>query len=735
MNPTNWGAHPDEWTLLSVCAGLTADLLPVVSNPHSKVSPNSNLKTFGKVPSLFNASGEVVGVAKWSEKTATEKDILRWESQPDYGICIQTRTVRALDIDIDDDDVVFSILEAAREVVGFEIPRRFRFDSAKCLLAFRLEGDFTKRVMKTASGAIEFLATGQQFVASGTHPKGARYQWHTHNLLCPDDFPTITRDQFEKLWSILLEALGTEEVIEYGQGRALKESRREVDVKDDTADWLKANGWVLSKTRDGRLNIRCPFEAEHSGPSADHTATQYMPAGVGGFAVGHFRCLHAHCANRTDGDFLDKLEVGMDDFDIIPEDQRVSLVKTVVAGEVKEVPVPAFACQVRTGQILVTLPNVVLALRSADWFGLDIAKDTFRDCLMIAPTGTREWREFTDADYTRVRLRLAAKHILGVGAELCRDAVALIGEERTFDSAKLWLEQEVPAWDGVERIERWYIDTFGCNDEPYTRAVGLYTWTALAGRVLDPGCKADMVPILSGAQGIGKTECVAAIAPSREMFTELDLAAHDDNLSRLMRGRLVGEFGELRGLQTKELEAIKSFITRRHENWVPKYKEFAITFPRRIVFFGTTNKTQVLADETGNRRWLPVECRKADVARVVRDRMQLWAEARERWVLQGVLWEAAQTAGKDQHEKYRVVDTWEEAVTAWVGGQFADERGEQVFTSPQILHGALGIEARHMKRSDEMRLSAVMKSLNFAHLRRVISDKRQWVWVRGLTSA
>lgn len=729
MSDSRWGATPDEWASLSLVAGLTPDLLPVVSNPGARVSPNSNLKTLGKVPSLYNPSGEVVGIAKWTEKTATEKDIDRWAAQPDYGICLQTRVVRALDIDIDDEAIVSSIVELIAGLCNFKAPLaiRTRADSSKILVAFRLDGDFTKRILKTDSGNIEFLANGQQFIAAGTHPKGAKYTWRDG---FPADFPELTRDEFEAIWAVLMERYAIEEVVEYGAGRVLREQRREVALVDDTADWLKAKGWVKSKTRDGRLNIRCPFEGEHSGASADDTATQYMPRGVGGFEVGHFRCLHAHCAKRSDGDFLEKLGVDIDDFDVVLEEQRVTLVPAVVDGKKVDVLLPAFAKDLK-GNLLTTLPNVVLALRSHDWFGCEVARDAFRDCIMLTPTGTRQWREFTDADYTRLRLQLATKGLRGVSAEMLRDAIALIADENVFDSARLWLEQEVPAWDGVERIERWYIDTFGCEDSPYVRAVGLYTWTALAGRVLEPGCKCDMVPILSGSQGIGKTECVAAIAPAREMFTELDLAAHDDNLSRLMRGRLVGEFGELRGLQTKELEAIKSFITRRWENWVPKYKEFAITFPRRILFFGTTNKTQVLADDTGNRRWLPLQCHRADVARVVRDRAQLWAEARERWTAEGVVWEGAQTLAVDQHNAYRVVDTWEEPIAAWVGVQFADARGQQVFTTPQVLHGALGIEARNMRRADEMRISGVMKSLGFTHSRTMHGGKREWRWVRG----
>ena len=109
-----WGATPDDWAALADVAGLTEDLLPVVSNPGARVSPDSKLKALGKVPSLFNGAGEVCGIAKWTQKTSTYRDIDRWSQNPDLGICIQTRVVRALDVDIDHPEVVAAICKIGR---------------------------------------------------------------------------------------------------------------------------------------------------------------------------------------------------------------------------------------------------------------------------------------------------------------------------------------------------------------------------------------------------------------------------------------------------------------------------------------------------------------------------------------------------------------------------------------------------------------------------------------------
>jgi hypothetical protein len=734
-SPTHYGATPDEWSILADVAGMTADMLPVVSNPGARVSPDSKLKALGKVPSLFNSAGEAVGIAKWTAKVSTVRDIDRWCAQPDLGICLQTRVVRALDVDIDDADIVARIVEIASRHLG-HLPTRSRGDSAKCLLAFTLSGNFTKRILRTASGAIEFLATGQQFVACGTHPKGARYEWVEGT---PYDFPTVSVEAFEACWAELMHNFATEEVVVVGEGRALREARRQVDVEDDVAQFLYDKGWVLSESRDGRLNITCPFEHEHSGPSADDTATQYMPKGVGGFELGHFSCLHAHCANRNDGDFVIAIGAVAEQFDIVE----------VPEGEAEDpAEMPMFLRNPESGKILTNLRNAMMGLRAPAWCGVDIAHDQFRDELMLTPAGKAQWRAFRDADYARLRLQLEGKG-LALGVELLKEVVGLRADENRFDSARMWLEQEVPAWDGVDRIESFYPRVFGAADTPYARAVGLYTWTAMAGRVLDPGCKADMVPILRGEQGLRKSSAVAAMAPSHEFFAELDLSARDDDMSRLMRGKLIAELGELKGLHNREVEAVKAFITRRHEQWVPKYREFATTFPRRLLFIGTTNRHEFLADDTGSRRWLPLECAgvdvgadelKADVGAVERDRLQLWAEARERWTACGVMWEDAERLAKAEHEHYRISDSWEEVVREWLndfddldaeGDRAGGRNGDRPLRSHDILVGALRLDPKGIKRGDEMRLGSVLAALGYERKVRSVEGRNAKVWVKG----
>jgi len=337
------GASPDDWDHFSLILGLTADLLPVVSNAKAPISPRSHLKTVGKVPSVYNAERHIVGLARWTEHISTDADITKWARERDYGICIQTRTVRALDIDIEDADAAAEVQALIAE--HFELPARTRENSAKCLLAFRIPGEHTKRILRTAHGAIEFLASGQQFISIGRHPSGVRYEWQP---ALPEAFPTLTVEAFEALWDQLVTRFAIEPPVELG---AASKAERLTDAvtADPIARHLAAAGMVLREDkRTGALHITCPFAAEHT-TAGDASSTTYFPAHTGGYELGHFNCLHAHCAHRTDAEFTHRLGLVLDDF------EDLSAAITVAATADIDAPINRFG----------VIPAATFALRPA----------------------------------------------------------------------------------------------------------------------------------------------------------------------------------------------------------------------------------------------------------------------------------------------------------------------------------------------------------------------------------
>lgn len=708
----NWGATPDEWFHFDLILGRSDNLLPVVCNPEATISPNSKLKALGKTPSRYNRDRQAAGVSQWAERVITDSDLTRWSAEPDYGICVRTgHGWLALDCDSDVPAIQNSVRDVLLTLLGTLPPRRYRANSSKCLYLLAIDGDYRKRIHRLAddNGIIELLAAGQQAVVAGTHPSGARIEWDGG---LPDEPPVITPEQLETLWTQLADVLPVEASTEAGVGRARDRSVSTPDATDEVADYLDANGWTLDYGASGERYIRCPFEDGHSS-ATDTTSTVYFPGGTAGFELGHFKCLHASCAHRNDGDYLNEIGFRDSDFEALPV-------------EVSEpAPLPTFKRD-KFGQIESTIDNAAKAVMRPDFCGLQIRFDQFRDEIMFAPEDSDQWQSFGDPDYSRLRITMERRGFKPIGRELIRDVVMLAADEQPFDSAMTWLDGL--RWDGVPRIERFYHTHFGTEDSAYTRAVSLYMWTALAGRVLSPGCKADMVPILVGEQGVKKSSGVAALSPDPAFFTEVSFAEKDDDLARKMRGRLVAEIGELRGLNTRELESIKAFITRTHENWIPKYREFATQFPRRLVFIGTTNEDEFLADKTGNRRWLPVRVTEVNVDAIHADVLQLWAEARETYKrLGGVQFREAERLATTVHEQYTIKDAWLETVERWLDEPDmmteATPRSREFLRATDVLRDALNLDPKNIGKREEMRISGILQTCGYRRVQRRVEGK------------
>ncbi|MBF0419617.1 MAG: bifunctional DNA primase/polymerase [Magnetococcales bacterium] len=317
---TQYGALPEEWGCL-VKQNITGDLLPVVSDPRCKISPSSTIKYLGKTPSRFNAEGDVIGIKHWTKYTATDADIKAWIADPRLGICVQTRRVRAFDIDVEDREVSSLISDVIQKITG-PLPMRTRPNSGKCLLVFKCPGNLTKQVINFEGGIVEFLGNGQQFIAVGTHPSGVKYEWPNG---LPESIPEINYEMVKEVLEIVFMLCGTSKSPSSSPSSS---DRGEVLLKswqnDPVSQALHDRGLVLSIRATGEHVLNCPWSNEHTDQDPG-TSTMFFPPHTGGFKGGGFRCFHAHCSDRTIKDlkrFLDltpTTETVFDDLDIDEE--------------------------------------------------------------------------------------------------------------------------------------------------------------------------------------------------------------------------------------------------------------------------------------------------------------------------------------------------------------------------------------------------------------------------------
>jgi predicted P-loop ATPase len=736
-------------------AGFATELLPILPRDAevSPASPNREnlLKSRGKVPGRYRREGWV-GFLQWPEHLASEADVARWSNWFDRlgaGVGLQGRRFPALDIDVEDAAIVALVRQLAESMLGAG-PVRSR-GTHKCLIAYRSDDPIPKRSIAfslpghvDAAGnpirfLVEFLGFGQQYLVEGTHPSGKVYRWTNGSLVenGPKGLALVTAQAVDAF----LDALKTELVSEFGailvpgslsagavrsgvwQGGLSAPSFAAACAALNTVEndlhydeWIKVMAAFKAATLGADDD---PLEAfahwSSTGPKDDPeiTAAKWKSLNPP-YSVGWDHLARLAADGSGDTHFGAKHE-----FDAV--------------GSPEEAPgLPALPKFKRSanGAIEATADNLRMALERADLVDCTVRYDSFKGDVMITDAG--DWRPLEDADYFELRLRLEQRGFKTVGKELLRDAIWWLADRNTFDTARAWLDGLT--WDGTPRIERFFPNCFGVADSAYARAVGAYVWTAHAGRVLDPGCFAAMVPVLVGRQGAGKSRGVKAIAPSpaSEFYAEFSFGEKKDDRSRKMRGCLVGELAELQGLRTRELEEIKAWISQTHENWIPKYKEMTTRFPRRLLLWGTSNDNEILADPTGERRWLPIAVGSVDVDRICAERDQLWAEGAHVWREQGVVFAGAETLAKAEHGKFRSLDPWEGPVAKWINTP--DEEGVTPMASGKlrifdILSLPLRLEIQRITRREEMRVSKILQGLGLERRRTRLDGVPQWVWV------
>ena len=377
------------------------------------------------------------------------------------------------------------------------------------------------------------------------------------------------------------------------------------------------------------------------------------------------------------------------------------------------------------------LGDVIAAMSCPDIAGVRLAYDTFTGP-SISDVENNTWREFTDADAIELRVRLESKCFKTVSGQMARDALTGLMGRNQIDTAQLWAEG-LPPWDGVSRVDDFMTKHFGAEDNAYARSVSRYMWSAMAGRLLEPGAKCDMVVILVGAQGGGKSTGVMSMCPNPEAFAELSFHKADDDTKRLLRGRLIVEIAELAGMGKRDAETLKQFLSARFDMWRPNYHEGMARYERRCIFIGTSNRDDFLKDPTGHRRFLPIKVGKADIEAIQRDRDQLWAEGITLFNKYGVLFARAEELAKDEHEEFEQSNSLAERIERDLKAR-APMGLPRLWDSPCLklddVMALLDIPPRDMARMQQEVCNA-LRALGYEKTkRRWEGEKPAWRWVR-----
>lgn len=372
----------------------------------------------------------------------------------------------------------------------------------------------------------------------------------------------------------------------------------------------------------------------------------------------------------------------------------------------------------KSGQPRATLRNAYAGILR---LGIACSYDEFKNRMHVGDLPLQESiGELSDKTITILRKVFIDHHGFDPFKENLRDGVETLALENSYHPMKRYFESL--EWDGKSRIRKFLTTYMEAEDTELNQAIAFLFFVAAVRRIKQPGCKFDVMIVLEGPQGSGKSTILNILA-GEEYFSDQDIIAADSKTQmELMEGIWLYEIGELSGLKHTDINKIKSFLSRAVDRGRPAYGRYKQNWPRQSIFIGTTNDDKYLKDQTGNRRFLPVKTGVIDLIAAKDDRDQLWAEA-VYWEAKGVsinlpeeLWAAA---AREQEARMQD-DPWVDLLSTMHGTKIGDV--ERVFSKD--LMGHLEIPATQQQHYLTARIANCMRKIGWNGPKKIRIDKK-----------
>ncbi|WFR63051.1 virulence-associated E family protein [Paenibacillus amylolyticus] len=324
------------------------------------------------------------------------------------------------------------------------------------------------------------------------------------------------------------------------------------------------------------------------------------------------------------------------------------------------------------GVYLKTVDNVLIVLEYDPALKDKIAFDEFANRGLVLgslPWDAREERRpWASSDDAGIYHYIEKVYGIAVDAKI-NNALTLITHKKRFNDVRRYLEGLT--WDGVPRLDTLFTDYLGAEDSLYTRAVSRKSFTAAVARAMEPGVKWDYMTILAGPQGLGKSTFLRYMG--KDWYSDSLTTFEGKDAMELIQGVWLNEVGELTGMSKSESNAVKQFLSRTEDIYREAYGKRTMPYPRRCVFFGTTNDSEFLRDRTGNRRFWPIDVGIVKPTKSVFQDLkgevdQIYAEAFVRWQLSEPLYLSGEIEelAKERQEAHRESNAKEGIIQAFV---------------------------------------------------------------------
>jgi putative DNA primase/helicase len=317
-------------------------------------------------------------------------------------------------------------------------------------------------------------------------------------------------------------------------------------------------------------------------------------------------------------------------------------------------------------------------------------------------------------------------------------AATLVGERNKRHELRKWLQDLI--WDGHERLALMLADGWGAEETPYTMAVGRCWLIGMVARIFSPGEKMDTLPVFEGRQGILKSSSLQALVPDKKYFlsSNIDPIRNQKDFLSSLQGKWLIEFAEVNRYLSRESHAddMKALISIEVDTYRVPYGATTMDYPRQCVFAGTLNSREWNADQTGGRRFWPVECGEINLDYITANREQLFAEAVHRYRKGESWWDVPRGTAEEQQEQRRIKDEWEGLIERYItegvdrtmpgpAQWYPRVSPLETLTVMDILTNCLGVPEGRCDRSLQMRVSNCLKALDWEKFRSNVAGTRQ----------
>ena len=375
--------------------------------------------------------------------------------------------------------------------------------------------------------------------------------------------------------------------------------------------------------------------------------------------------------------------------------------------------------------------NINLAIEK---LGISVRWNAFTNQPMISSSGDAKPRFMSDDDFVDLRLLVQEKHDILPAKDYFMDVVKNIARANKFHPVRERFD--ALEWDGEKRIDDFFINYAGADDTELNRAMSRKFFMAGIRRITQPGCKFDTMLVLEGEQGTGKSSLLKLLAMEEEFFSDdFPLGGDAKHTIEQTRGKFLIECAELKGMKASDVTKVKSQLSRTHDYARLTWDRVASEVPRQFLLAGTTNNKKYLKDDTGDRRFWPMETRDIRLDDITPELVgQLWAEAKayaktdEPLVIDRSLWAVA----AEEQAKRRFENKYVSELEAIIGNRNGFVRAVDV---PRALNLTLAQRDGYVLEE----ISGAMKALGFerktihiAKEHRTCNEKeKQCCYVRG----